>query len=98
MSTETTARPTNRPQADHWGNAVAHYDDEVVGAGERRQCRSCGARFEVSMIAATEDTSSQNWEEFYECQTCGATGSFRFYGERETGQCQWTGHIAYPEE
>lgn len=97
MSAETdTSTESNRPQTDYWGNAVAHYDDKVVGAGEKRQCQSCGSGFDVAMITATEDTSSQNWEEFYECQSCGARGSFRFYGE--TDRRKWTGHIAYPEE
>ncbi len=83
------------PQTDHWNQSVTHFDDGAVGAGEKRQCQSCGSRFEVAMVAATEE-NSRNWEEFYECQQCGATGSFRFYGERDSRE--WTGRIAYPEE
>jgi hypothetical protein len=92
---QTDTTDETRPQADHWGNAVAYYDDEAVGAGEKRQCQSCGARFEVALIAGTEDTSNRNWEEFYECQSCGARGSFRFNGRRNTRI--WTGRIGYPE-
>jgi hypothetical protein len=91
---QTDADDENRPQTDHWDQPVTHFDDEVVGAGEKRQCQSCGSRFEVSMIAATED-NSRNWEEFYECQQCGVGGSFRFYGK--TGRREWTGRIAYPD-
>jgi len=89
-----------RPQTDYWGHEVAHYGDEVEGAGEKPQCQSCGSRFEVAMIAATEDSSNRNWEEFYECQSCGATGSFRFNGEARSRDAQrtWTGRIAYPDE
>ena len=87
----------SRPQTDHWSQPVEHFDDEPVGAGEKSECQSCGERFEIAMIAATAE-NSPNWEEFYECQSCGATGSFRFDGERETGRRQWTGRIAYPDE
>jgi predicted RNA-binding Zn-ribbon protein involved in translation (DUF1610 family) len=86
-----------RPQTDHWSQPVEHFDDEPVGAGEKSQCQSCGTRFEIAMIAATAE-NSRNWEEFYECQNCGATGSFRFYGESESDRRKWTGRIAYPEE
>jgi hypothetical protein len=86
-----------RPQADHWGQPVEHFDDEPVGAGEKSECQSCGARFEIAMIAATAENSC-NWEEFYECQNCGATGSFRFYGESESDRRKWTGRIAYPDD
>jgi uncharacterized Fe-S center protein len=96
MSAKPTTQAANRPQADYWGQGTAHYDAEVVGAGEKRQCQSCGARFDVAMIAATEDTSSQNWEEFYECQQCGAAGSFRFYGDQD--RREWIGQVAYPED
>jgi DNA-directed RNA polymerase subunit M/transcription elongation factor TFIIS len=91
----TTSDDENRPQTDHWDQPVTHFDDEAVGAGEKRQCQSCGSRFEVSMIAATEN-NSRNWEEFYKCQNCGVRGSFRFYGKRDTRE--WTGRIAYPDE
>jgi DNA-directed RNA polymerase subunit M/transcription elongation factor TFIIS len=99
--TETDDRQTDdsddkRPQTDHWGNAVEHYDDGPVGAGEKSECQSCGARFEVALIAATEESSNRNWEEFYRCEACGARGSFRFYGE--TDRREWTGRIAYPED
>ena len=86
-----------RPQTDHWSQPVEHFDDEPTGAGEKSECQSCGARFEIAMIAATAK-NSRNWEEFYECQNCGATGSFRFDDESETGRRQWTGRIAYPDE
>jgi predicted RNA-binding Zn-ribbon protein involved in translation (DUF1610 family) len=86
-----------RPQTDHWSQPVEHFDDEPVGAGEKSQCQSCGTRFEIAMIAATAE-NSRNWEEFYECQNCGATGSFRFYGESESDRRKWTGRIAYPDD
>jgi DNA-directed RNA polymerase subunit M/transcription elongation factor TFIIS len=85
-----------RPQTDHWSQPVEHFDDEPVGAGEKSECQSCGTRFEIAMIAATAE-NNPNWEEFYECQNCGATGSFRFYGESESDRRQWTGRIAYPD-
>ena len=97
-TTESEDDAETRPQTDHWGNAVEHYDDGPVGAGEKRQCQACGSRFEVALIAATEDSSNQNWEEFYRCEVCGATGSFRFYGEKEPDRRKWTGRIAYPDE
>ncbi|EMA47796.1 hypothetical protein [Halococcus salifodinae] len=99
-TTDETDHDHDHPQADHWGHEVAHYSDEVEGAGEKRQCQSCGSRFEVAMIAATEDSNNQKWEEFYECQSCGATGSFRVDGEAHSRDAQrtWTGRIAYPEE
>jgi DNA-directed RNA polymerase subunit M/transcription elongation factor TFIIS len=87
----------SRPQTDHWGQPVEHFDDESIGAGEKSECQSCGARFEIAMIAATAE-NNPNWEEFYECQSCGATGSFRFDGESETDRRKWTGRIAYPDE
>ena len=89
------------PRTDHWGNVVVHYDDEdVCGAGESRQCQSCEARFEVALIAPTADSSSSQWEEFYECQNCGATGSFRFDGRCEDARQRrtWTEMIAYAED
>jgi hypothetical protein len=86
-----------RPQTDHWSQPVKHFDDEPVGAGEKSECQSCGSRFEIAMIAATAE-NNPNWEEFYECQACGATGSFRFYGERERDRRKWTGRIGYPDE
>jgi DNA-directed RNA polymerase subunit M/transcription elongation factor TFIIS len=92
---QTDDSDDKRPQTDHWGHEVKHYDDEPVGAGEKSECQSCGSRFEIAMIAATAE-NSRNWEEFYECQSCGATGSFRFYGE--TDRRKWTGRIAYPDE
>ena len=97
---EADDRQTNdsndkRPQTDHWGHEVEHFDDEVVGAGEKSECQSCGSWFDVAMIAATAE-NSRNWEEFYECQSCGARGSFRFY--RETDRRKGTGRIAYPDE
>ena len=85
-----------QPQTDHWDNAVQHFDDGAVGAGEKSQCQSCGAQFEIAMVAATEDSNNRNWEEFYECQNCGATGSFRFYGGAD--RREWTGMMDYPEE
>ncbi|WP_435078974.1 hypothetical protein [Halococcus sp. AFM35] len=85
-----------RPQTDHWSQPVEHFNDEPVGAGEKSECQSCGTRFEIAMIAATAE-NSRNWEEFYECQNCGATGSFRFYGESEADRREWTGRIAYPD-
>ena len=59
-----------------------------------------GSRFEVAVVAATTDTSSTRWEEFYECQNCGATGSFRFDEAREDARPRrtWTGMMDYPEE
>lgn len=86
-------------RTDHWDNPVEHFDDEAVGAGEKRECKACSSRFKVAMVAATAE-NSRNWEEFYECQNCGATGSFRFDGGREDARPQrtWTGQIAYPEE
>jgi predicted RNA-binding Zn-ribbon protein involved in translation (DUF1610 family) len=95
----TDAGDTNdtRPQTDHWSQPVEHFDDEPVGAGEKSECQSCGTRFEIAMIAATAE-NSRNWEEFYECQNCGATGSFRFDGESEADRRQWTGRIAYPDD
>ena len=94
----TDAGDTNdsRPQTDHWGQAVEHFDDEPVGAGEKSECQSCGTRFEIAMIAATAE-NNPNWEEFYECQSCGSTGSFRFNGESEADRRRWTGRIAYPD-
>ena len=86
-----------RPQTDHWSQSVERFDDEPVGAGEKSECQSCGERFEIAMIAATAE-KSPNWEEFYECQSCGATGSFRFDGESEPDQRQWVGRIGYPDE
>jgi hypothetical protein len=85
-----------RPKTDHWGNALQQFTDKPVGAGERCECQTCGERFEIAMVAATADTSLSNWEEFYECQTCGAQGSFRFEGETHTRR--WTGRMDYPEQ
>lgn len=80
---------------DYWGQSVKEFDSEPVGAGEKSECQSCGSRFDVSMVAATEDSDNRNWEEFYECQQCGATGSFRFFGSTDTRR--WTGRMDYPE-
>ena len=89
----------SRPQTDIWGNPVEHYDDEVRGAGEKRECQSCGSQFEVSLVAATADSTRRNWEEFYECQNCGAMGSFRFEDrEHREARRTWTGEMDYPEE
>lgn len=49
----------NRPKTDQWGQEVKHFPADAVGAGEARECQSCGERFEIAMIAATEDTSSR---------------------------------------
>jgi DNA-directed RNA polymerase subunit M/transcription elongation factor TFIIS len=95
--TDVSDTDETRPQTDQWGQPVEHFDDEPVGAGEKSECQSCGAGFEIAMIAATAK-NNPNWEEFYECQSCGATGSFRFHGESETGRRQWAGRIAYPDE
>lgn len=88
----------NRPQADHWGQPVEHYDDGSVGAGEQCECQSCEARFKIALIAATAQISQQ-WEEFYECRSCGARGSFRVDESQHTRETQrtWTGQMAYPE-
>ena len=96
-TTDASDTDETRPQTDHWGQPVEHFDDEPVGAGEKSECQSCGARFEIAMIAATAE-NTRNWEEFYECQSCGATGSFRFYGESESDRRKWTGRIAYPDD
>ncbi|MGN8216339.1 hypothetical protein ACTGNR_19065 (plasmid) [Halococcus salifodinae] len=95
IQTDTTT-DDHRPQTDHWGNEVEHFDDGPVGAGEKSECQSCGARFEIALIAATKDSSNRNWEEFYRCEACGARGSFRFNGRCDTRS--WTGRIAYPDE
>lgn len=79
---------------DHWGQAVDHYDDPGYGAGEKRQCQCCGSRHEVALVAATASTSADNWEEFYQCQVCGAEGTFRV----SDGDRTWTGDLAYPDE
>ena len=94
----TDAGDVTQPQADHWGQPVEHFDDGPVGAGEKSECQSCGARFEIALVAATAETSEQ-WEEFYECQNCGATGSFRVDETRFSRETQrtWTGRMAYPE-
>jgi DNA-directed RNA polymerase subunit M/transcription elongation factor TFIIS len=97
VPTDATDTDNARPQTDHWGQAVEHFDDEPVGAGEKSECQSCGARFEIAMIAATAE-NNPNWEEFYECQNCGATGSFRFDGESDPDRRQWVGRIGYPDE
>jgi hypothetical protein len=97
VPTDATDTDDARPQTDHWGQPVERFDDEPVGAGEKSECQSCGARFEIAMIAATAE-NSPSWEEFYECHSCGATGSFRFDGESEPDRRTWTGRIAYPEE
>lgn len=81
---------------DYWGQSIKTFDDGAVGAGEQRECQSCGSRFDVAMVAATEDSSNRNWEEFYECQQCGAEGSFRFFGETDTRR--WVGRMNYPDE
>lgn len=81
---------------DHWGQAIEAYDDPATGAGEACQCQSCGSRFHVAMVAATEDTSGPNWEEFYECQNCGVEGSFRVFGE-PNGRREWNGLLDYPD-
>ena len=98
---ETTEEPArDLPQADHWGQPVEHYDDGPVGAGEARQCQGCGSRFEVALVAATADASSERWEEFYRCQNCNAGGSFRVDETRSSREAQrtWTGMMAYPDE
>jgi hypothetical protein len=96
----TDAGDTNdtRPQTDHWGQPVEHYDD-AVGAGESCQCQACGSRFEVALVAATAENSHQ-WEEFYRCQNCNAGGSFRVDETQPTREAQrtWTGMMAYPDE
>ena len=97
VPTDAADADDTRPQIDHWGQPVEHFDDEPVGAGEKSACQSCGARFEIAMIAATAENSSC-WEEFYECQSCGATGSFRFYNENEADRRRWIGRIAYPDD
>ena len=98
-STKSANDGQSRPQTDVWGNAVEHYDDEVHGAGEKRQCQACGSRFEIAMVAATADSSLPTWEEFYQCQNCGATGSFRFEDrEHREARRTWTGMMDYPEE
>ena len=86
-------------KTDHWGNAVEHYDDDPVGAGEARQCQACGSRFEVTLVAATAENSRQ-WEEFYRCQNCNAGGSFRVDETQPTREAQrtWTGMMGYPEK
>ena len=97
VPTDATDADGTQPQTDHWDQAVEHFGDKSVGAGEKSECQSCGVRFEIVMVAATAE-NSPNWEEFYECQNCGATGSFRFDGESEANQQQWAGRIAYPDE
>jgi len=67
-TTVETTEETNsdQPQADHWGQPVEHYDEGPVGAGEQRECQSCGASYlYIALIAATAETSEQ-WEEFYQ--------------------------------
>jgi DNA-directed RNA polymerase subunit M/transcription elongation factor TFIIS len=91
---QTDDSDDKRQQTDHWSQPVKHFDAEPVGAGEKSECQSCGSRFEIAMIAATAE-NNRNWEEFYECQQCGATGSFRFHGKTE--RREWTGRIAYPD-
>ena len=86
-----------RPDVDYWGQEVQHFPADAVGAGERHECQSCGACTGIAMIAATEDSSNQNWEEFYKCLSCGVRGSFRVYGERTPNEREWTGAIDYPE-
>ena len=99
VENDDTDDDQSRPQTDVWGNAVEHYDDEVHGAGEKRQCQACSSRFEIAMVAATADSSLPTWEEFYQCQSCGATGSFRFEDrEHREARRTWTGMMDYPEE
>jgi DNA-directed RNA polymerase subunit M/transcription elongation factor TFIIS len=97
VATDATETDDTRPQTDHWGQPVAHFDDNPIGAGEKSECQSCGERFEIAMVAATEG-NTRNWEEFYECRSCGATGSFRFDGESEPDRRRWIGRIAYPDD
>jgi DNA-directed RNA polymerase subunit M/transcription elongation factor TFIIS len=99
VPTDATDTDDTRQQIDHWGQAVERFDDEPVGAGEKSECQSCGARFEIALVAATTETSEQ-WEEFYECQNCGAMGSFRVDETRLSRETQrtWTGRIGYPDE
>jgi DNA-directed RNA polymerase subunit M/transcription elongation factor TFIIS len=88
----------SRPQTDHWGQPVEHYDD-AGGAGEKSECQGCGSRSEVALVAATAENSHQ-WEEFYRCQNCNAGGSFRVDETQPTREAQrtWTGMMAYPDE
>ena len=94
----TGETPSTRPNADHWGNDVEHYDGDD-GAGEKCECQACGERYAIALVAATADTWADRWEEFYRCQSCGATGTFRVdeladHGEQRT----WTGAMDYPRE
>jgi hypothetical protein len=97
VATDAGDTDGTRPQTDHWGQPVEHYDD--VGAGEKSECQGCGSRFEVALVAATAENSHQ-WEEFYRCQNCNAGGSFRVDETQLTCEAQrtWTGMMAYPNE
>ena len=93
---ETT---TELPSTDHWGQPVRHYDNECEGAGERRECQSCGESLRIGLVAATDGSGNDRWEEFYKCKSCGARGTFRFDGKATSREAQrtWTGRMDYPE-
>jgi DNA-directed RNA polymerase subunit M/transcription elongation factor TFIIS len=97
IDTTTGETASTRPNADHWGNNVEHYDGD--GAGEKCACQECGERHAIALIAATADSWAERWEEFYKCRTCGATGTFRVDERAGHGnQRTWTGTMDYPDE
>lgn len=80
---------------DHWGQPVIIHDDPATGAGERCECQLCGERLNIALVGGTDpqEAESDNWEEFYECGNCGASGSFRHAGSSR----RWIGMVDYPE-
>lgn len=70
---------SNEKKADHWGQSVEHYDDRVIGAGERCECKRCGSSH-IGLVAGTDPLECDSkWEEFYRCD-CGAEGILRVTG------------------
>ena len=89
-----TEHDFTQPETDHWGNDVSGHGFDT-GAGDMSKCSSCGSRDFVGLYAGTEDYTKENWEEFYGCDNCGASGTLRHH---EDGTRQWTGKIESASE